>query len=338
MYEGNNGRRGIKGGNMKHGNIRKILFITLSNIGDVILTLPVLSCLRDNFPGADIDVMVGPRPREVFAKDPRINRIFTYDKHANLREKTDFIKRLKNEHYDLAVDMRSSLIPLLIGAKNRTRLLSLNSSRDRHRRKKHLNKLKGLDLDCRGHSNIYIDAKDRELAGRLLEGKGVGSGETLIGVSPACRSRLKEWRVTGFIEVINGLLSKGDYKVVLIGDEHEREVSGEIVDALRHKDLIDLTGATTLGELFALIERMSVILTCDSACMHIACDLGVKVVAIFGPTDPEEYGPTGKGDVVIRKTLECSPCNKAICSLNHECMAGIDPQEVLDAVTRLALR
>src|SRR3989338_7102793 len=104
---------------MKHKEIHKILFITLSNIGDVILTLPVLSALKDNFKDADIDVVVGPRPKEIFVKDPRIHRIFVYDKHARIRDKIGFIRKLREERYDLAVDMRDSFIPFLIGARHR---------------------------------------------------------------------------------------------------------------------------------------------------------------------------------------------------------------------------
>ena len=102
---------------MKLSNVSKILFITLSNIGDAILTLPVLSALRDNFPEASIDVVVGPRPQEIFKKDPRINVVFVYDKHAGLKDKITFIKKLKAEKYDLAIDMKASFLPVLIGAK-----------------------------------------------------------------------------------------------------------------------------------------------------------------------------------------------------------------------------
>ena len=77
---------------MKLTNIRKILFITLSNIGDVVLTLPVLSALKDRFPNKTIDVVVGPNGQDIFTKDPRINRVFIYDKHASLKDKFFFIK------------------------------------------------------------------------------------------------------------------------------------------------------------------------------------------------------------------------------------------------------
>lgn len=84
-----------------------------------------------------------------------------------------------------------------------------------------------------------------------------------------------------------------------------------------------------------MIECMDILLTCDSAVLHIASDLGVKVVAIFGPTDPREYGPTGKDNVVIRRNLDCAPCNKSRCAFKHECMEKITAGEVFSAVLSL---
>lgn len=310
----------------------KILFITISNIGDVILTLPVLSALKDNFPGAKIDVVVGPRPKEIFAKDPGLNRVFVYDKHAGLKTKIAFIKILRAQMYDLAVDMRTSLIPILIGAKKRSKLFSINKARSIHKRAVHLNKLKELGIECRGRQNIFIDEEDRKGVAELLEAKGVKEEDTIIGVSPSCRSLLKQWRTDGFIDLIKALLNHRDSKIVLIGEGAQKNISKKITDAIASENLIDLTGETDLNQLFALIERMSLLLTCDSAVLHIACDLGVRVAAIFGPTDPGEYGPTGKDDVVIRKNLKCAPCKKPRCRFNHECMKDLSANDILTSL------
>ena len=329
MHEGN------KRGGCTGGDAVKILFITLSNIGDVVLTMPVLSALKDNFPEAEIDIVVGPRPKEIFIKDPALGRIFTYDKRSSFKQRLDFIKTLKRKRYDLAVDMRMSLIPVLINAKNRTALISINKGLIKHKRSAHLNKLKSLGIEYKERRNIHIDSSDRENVIRLLEKNGLEKKDILIGVSPACRSHLKQWRTDGFTEVINNLLREGNYKIVLIGDVTQVDVSREIKSSTEYEGLIDLTGKISLNELFALIERVQVLLTCDSACLHIACDLGVKVAAIFGPTDPREYGPTGKNDIVIRKNLKCSPCRKARCSQNRECLEQIDAGEVLAAVKKI---
>ena len=301
----------------------KLIFITLSNIGDVILTLPVLTALKDNFPGAEIDVVAGPRPKHVFTKDPQINRIFTYDKHASLKDKIAFVGKLRKEKYDLAVDMRNSLLPILIGAKKRTPLFSKNKKI--HKRLAHLEKLDSLGIKYKEKQSIYIHDEDKRFVEKLLEESGLKKGDAILGISPGSRSSLKQWSAHGFIEVIDELLRQGKHKIVLIGESNERVFS--------HKGVIDLTGKTNLNQLFALIERMQLLLTCDSASLHIACDLGVKVIAIFGPTDAREYGPTGKDDIVIRKDFKCSPCKKATCKFNHECMSQLTSKDVLAYLT-----
>ncbi len=327
---------------MKLSNVRKILFITLSNIGDAILTLPVLRALKDNFPDAIIDIVAGPRPEQVFKKDPRINRVFVYDKHARLKDKMAFVKKLRAEKYDLAIDMKTSLLPFLIGARYRTSMIvSRGRSRPspaefKHKRLVHLDKLKPLGIKYEEQKNIYIDGGSRDKIEKILQDSGVKHADILIGVSPGSRSHLKQWKKEGFIDVINSILKNPQYKVILIGDINEAGLSKEITDAVKHPSLIDLTGKTSLNELFALIEKFDLLLTCDSASMHIASDLGVKVVAIFGPTDPNEYGPRGDKDIVIRKLLKCSPCKKAQCRIGtHECMSSISSEEVLAAIKRI---
>ena len=321
---------------MRLSNVRKILFITLSNIGDVILTLPVLSSLKDSFPDAIVDVVVGPRPEQVFKKDPRVNRIFVYDKHASLKDKMAFVKKLKAEKYDMAIDMKTSLLPLFIGAKYRNSLFSMAASGVKHKRLIHLESLKPFGITYREQKNIYINEEARQKIEKILRGNSISDKDILIGVSPSSKSHLKQWKKDGFVEVIKKLLKNPGYKVILIGDMNEAKLSKEIERAVTNTALIDLTGRTDINELFALIEKLNLLLTCDSASMHIASDLGVKVVAIFGPTDPGEYGPRGNRDVVICKNLKCSPCKKAQCKLGtHECMAAISAEEVLAAIKKI---
>ncbi len=80
----------------------KILFITLSNIGDVILTLPALDALRANFSDPHITVMVGSRPKELFFDSPAVERVIVYDKHAPLKDKIRLFRELQKEKFDLS--------------------------------------------------------------------------------------------------------------------------------------------------------------------------------------------------------------------------------------------
>ncbi|MDO8603317.1 MAG: glycosyltransferase family 9 protein [Candidatus Omnitrophota bacterium] len=318
---------------MRLSSVRKILFITLSNIGDVVLTLPVLSSLKDNFPDAIIDVVVGPRPQEIFQKDPRVSKVFIYDKHAGLKDKIVFIRKLKAERYDLAIDMKTSLLPALIMAKNRSTLFTGRRPGMRHKRLIHLEKLKPFEIIYREQKNIYVDSEARKKIEGVLQKNGVKDTDIIIGVCPGSKSHLKQWKKQGFADVINSLLNNPGYKVILIGDMREAGLSGEIATAIKQPGLVNLTGETSLNELFALVEKFNLLLTGDSASMHIASDFGVKVVAIFGPTDSEEYGPRGGKDIAICKKLKCSPCKKAQCKFEtHECMIAISAEEVLGAI------
>jgi ADP-heptose:LPS heptosyltransferase len=231
--------------------------------------------------------------------------------------------------------MRGSVMPLLIGAKHRSRLFPVRNTRLKHKRDVHLDKLRPFEIGYTPKKNIYIDAEDSQKIEALLVGMGVDKDDKLIGINPWSRSLLKRWDMQYLIDSIKEILKEKNVKVILMGDAVESGLSKEIVDSLKDPKVIDLTGKTNLNELFALIERMSLLLTCDSAAMHIACDLGIRVIAIFGPTDPLEYGPKGENDIVIRrKDLKCSPCKKAVCRFNHECMKGIKPEEVIKAVKK----
>ena len=80
-----------------------------------------------------------------------------------------------------------------------------------------------------------------------------------------------------------------------------------------------------------MLKRAALLITNDSAPLHLGCAVGVRVLAIFGPTDPKKYGPTGEFDMAINKKLSCSPCEKAQCRFDFECMKLISADEVYDA-------
>ena len=92
---------------------------------------------------------------------------------------------------------------------------------------------------------------------------------------------------------------------------------------------------TTLRQLGALMERAALVITNDSASLHVAGAVGAPVLAIFGPTDARKYGPTGPKARVIRRRLFCAPCEQAQCRFSHECMRFIPADEVVAAATEL---
>ncbi len=119
-------------------------------------------------------------------------------------------------------------------------------------------------------------------------------------------------------------------EVVLTGEPDEASIIQEITTAMRHR-AHSAIGCTTIRQLAALMQRASLVLTNDSASLHLAGAVGVPVLALFGPTDPRKYGPTGARDRVIQRRLFCVPCEQAQCRFNHECMRFIPADEVFEA-------
>ena len=309
--------------------VKRILFISLTNIGDIVLTTPVVGVLRERFPGARIDVIVGPNGSEIFHKNPGIFKVVEYNKYVPLLAKKRIVRKLRRVGYDLIVDLRNSMFPLLIGSKYRTSPIQGVSKRLHHKKSQHLRKLDSLGLRV-GDAPFYLHVPrvDREDVARMMS--SLETGEPVVAVAPGAKSSIKRWHTAGFAEVIKRLIEEAKAKVILVGDSQDKSIARDIKLFLG-TDITDLCGRTSLCQLAAVVEGTDLLITNDSAPLHIAGAVGTDVLAIFGPTDPREYGPTGPGDRVIRAGLKCSPCNRAQCLHNHECMKNITPDEVFTA-------
>ncbi|MFA7293892.1 MAG: glycosyltransferase family 9 protein, partial [Candidatus Omnitrophota bacterium] len=94
----------------------KILFITLSNIGDCILSLPVLDALHNEYPDALISCLVPERPKEIFSNNPAVDKVIIFDKHARLVGKIKLFFSLSRERFDIVVDLRNSFFGAFLPA------------------------------------------------------------------------------------------------------------------------------------------------------------------------------------------------------------------------------
>ena len=311
--------------------IKRALVITLSNVGDVILTTPVVKTLILNFPDVRIDVMVGPNGKEVFEKDPAVSKVIIYDKHAPVIEKRRISSKLRRLKYDLVVDLRNTIFGLLLGPRYRTSTIQMVPKGIRHRIDAHLWRLKALGIELLYHqSYIHIPQEDEERVTKLLEAGGVG--KDFIVVAPGAKSHLKRWPEDNFVQLCDKVIAELGMAIVFTGVGGESDIIERISGKMKTK-AFNAVNKTNLRELAALLKKARVVVTNDSAPLHLACAVGCRALALFGPTDPEKYGPTGQFDIVIHKKLPCAPCESAVCSFDCECMRSITHDEVFEAMT-----
>ncbi|MBI5638894.1 MAG: lipopolysaccharide heptosyltransferase II [Nitrospirae bacterium] len=325
----------------------KILIVKPSSLGDVVHSLPFLDSLRACFPKAGIHWVIAKGLEGLLEGHPMINRLIIIDKdrwkrfsdlRGTMRELRDLFTELKQERYDIVVDLqgllRSGMITMSTGARVRI----------------------GFDEAREGSRNCYtrrvkggrdIHAVDRYL--RIAEALGCDTENVTfpfplraatvdnplrdekdyIVIVPGARWNTKIWPAEGF----GRLAAMLSLKSVVVGSKGDALIAEEVVKASGGK-AVSLAGRTTLAELVDIMRNAGLVISNDSGPMHIAAGFHVPVVAIFGPTSPLRTGPYGKGHAVITSDVRCSPCFKKTCR-DLLCMKGISVDDVYEKVREI---
>ena len=304
---------------LKPLEIKKILFVSFSNLGDAVLSLPTFDALRRYFPQSSIDVVVGERARMVFENDPCIRQLLVYEKRKSLTSRWRFFKKLHHEQYDLVVDLRRTYFSFL--GKHRTSLFNDNPAT--HKRDQHLNTLLqfGIPVD-----ELRATVRQEPSTGNMTGPK--------IVIAPGSKSDTKEWPEENFAALADRLMELGGYEVIWIGDSRERPLAERIQSRMKHSSEVR-AGRDSWQESVDLIRSAALVITNDSAPLHVADHYSKKVLAFFGPTDPGKYGPQRTPEGILFRQKFCSPCEKAQCRYQHECLKEITVDEAFQRAVRL---
>ncbi len=302
----------------------KILLITLSNIGDAILTTGVLDGLKKKFPDSDIDVVTGVMAGDVFSSDNRVNEVIIYDKKAPFLKKAALFKQLKARRYDFVVDLRNTLGAYLI-----SRHVYKTKNIKGHRYIKHNTSLRAFFTkeELRQFKpRIIWSHADEEYIGSLKLQK-------YIVISPAARSDTKSWPGGYFKELIALLRNHfPEIEIVLTAQGEDKEFCRQFVIDSKVKNL---AGQTNIRELSVLISKACLVITNDSAALHAASSVNTPAIAVFGPTSETKYGPLSAGSLVLRRHYPYSPCEKSQCMFGDKrCLLSIKPEEVFNSAAR----
>ncbi|GLI53499.1 lipopolysaccharide heptosyltransferase I [Thermodesulfovibrio yellowstonii] len=326
---------------MLKGN-EKILIVKPSSLGDIVLSLPFLNVLKENFPYIQIHWIVAKEFEKLLNEHPMIEKVFVIDKNRwksikyfpeTIKEFCNMGKELKSEKYDLVVDLqgllRSGIItwlskaPIKVGFKEAREFSSFFYNRKfsvpihKHAILRYLEIAK--ELGCKINS-IKFPLPDSKEPSWLRDFKD------FVVIIPSARWQSKNWPIPYFVELIKML----PYKFLVIGSKSD-EVDALKIEEYTKGKAISVAGKTTLTELIEVFKKSLFVITPDTGTMHLAVACGKKVVALFGPTDSARTGPFGNGHLVIKSKLSCSPCFKKFCH-EQKCMRDISPEMVCDKI------
>lgn len=328
----------------------KILIIRLSSIGDIVLSTPLVRCLRAAVPSAQIDFLVKKKYCEILVGNPYISNLILFENDI-----FKLAKRIRKEKYDFILDIhnnfRTFLLILFSGAKIlryknymfRRFFLSefgLNFYKEIvpvFQRYLKTAEFLGVSYDNKG-LDFFIDPalSEKPLAKKGGDGNAEDRFEQTrinqcIGICPVAVWKTKRWLKQNFVDLAKRILEKQDCNILIFGGRNDFDYCEniKILVGPKAKNLCGLS----LKETAVALKKCKYLLTNDTGLMHIAEALKVPVVAFFGPT-VEEFGfyPQLKKSKVFFKNILCRPCStkgSGKCPVgDFRCMTGISVEEV----------
>ena len=278
-------------------NLKNCLIITLSNIGDLIMTTPIFEALNKSFPGIKINAVGDKRSSILLEFFPYVDQIFNKNKKANLREMVSFINLLRQIKYDLILDLRTPFLPFLL--RGRKRLMKFSTlNKNEHSVYQHFSILQGILPDWKNPPpcRLYLP-KTVEIA--LDLDYGLNSDSKLFVVAPGANWSEKIWPGVKFGKLIRAILDKKiATRVILLGSDFDAKIKLDL--EMMVGNVLDLRGKTKLLEAASIMNRAKLFIGNDSGLGHMAASVGCKTLTLFGPGNYQRYRPWhSEGSVLL---------------------------------------
>ena len=349
----------------------RILIIRLSAIGDVVRTMPCLAVLRRNFPSAKITWLVEEKSRDLLDGQPELDELIVFPRTvwvAGLargrwwavgKEVVGFVRRLRQERFDLIIDfhgiLKSGLISMMSGAGVRVGFEKgfckewnylfnnwrVSLPRERLSRfERNLRLLEGVGLgteDCR--IRLSVSNEDRRYAHDFLQRNGLLGQSPLVALHPGTseRTHYKRWFPEAYARVADGLVEKLGASIIVTWGPGERETAEKVVSLMKSPGILSCL-TRSLKQLASIYANCQLYVGADTGPMHVASLMGVPVVGIYGPTDPVVNAPYPDTPFIqVRKDVACNPCRNLSCE-RLDCLKAISHEEVLNAAVSLLRR
>lgn len=291
---------------------RRVLCLCLSHLGDLVLLTPLFANLRLRYPQAHIAVLCKSAVADIPRNHPAVDEVITYEarwilgpasRRAGLVDTVKLIRELRARSYDLLVvcydhpwDRILGLctgIPAQVsleGGWAEPRKARADGAEVHHRVEHAFDLLRALDVPVVDTApSIGLPAADVGWADRWLIEHGF-EGRVILGVHPGAGGPQKRWPAERFGRVAENLASTYGCKVVVTGSQVDAEAVQDFMQKVGCEAAQAPTNLT-VARLCALIQRFSILLCSDCGPMHMAAALRVPVIAVFGPSSPQLWGP-----------------------------------------------
>src|SRR5712692_9074046 len=327
----------------------KILIRATNWVGDAVMSIPALEAIRARWPRAEIAVLGRAWVTDLYRDQGYADRLLLFDhtgRHRGWLGRRKLAAELAREHFDVALLLQNAFeaawlawrarIPVRIGYNRDARGFLLTRAvpvprpgeAPAHESYYYLELLRRAGwiahlpaVEC---VSLRVEAAMRDRAAETLRRAGARGNALRVAFAPgAAYGSAKCWLPERYAALADRLFADFDADVVLFGTAAERGMARSIATAMRRRPVM-LVGETSIGELPALLSACDLFIGNDSGAMHVAAAVGLPVVGIFGPTDPQGTSPLTPRFRLVRRPVSCSPCFLRHCPVDHRCMTRVE--------------
>lgn len=313
----------------------KILVIRFSSIGDIVLTSPVLRCIKEQLPNVELHVLTKKHFSDLYSTNPHVDFVHEWGEENHL-----VLGDLKIANFDYVIDLHKNLRTSKIKSHLRKESFSFPK----------LNVQKWLYVNFKWNLMPDVHIVDRYFEavkpmGVKNDGKGIDfrikidfvsfskrfpGQEKYIAVAIGAQFATKRMPAEKMVEVLSGI----SLPIVIVGGPGDREEADKIKKLLPNQSVNNTCGGLSIHESAQVVKDAQLLITNDTGMMHIAAAFELPIVSIWGNTVPElgmyPYRPQAPNSYSIHevKDLKCRPCSKigfAKCPKGHfKCMMDQD--------------
>ena len=331
----------------------KVLFIRLSSLGDIVLTEPCTRITKEYIPNAEIHYLTKPVYAEMVKDFTGVEKVHLW------KDKIKLLKTLKQEKYDYIIDLQNKLNSTLIKifAKSKKNITYKKQHILRQMIVKKLTK-KEIDSILWNYletisaipPSLVAPISDWLMGGTLpnptltpnplaeqsvaeiFENYYIPTDQYLIGIFPGAAHQTKQYPIEKFANFLLDIPDQWKCAIIVLGDWKDKFLALKL-KSLTGMEIYDLTGAFTINQLIAAMNKLDIVITNDSGPMHIAAALAKTQIAIFGATHTKlGFRPLNENATIIQKDLKCRPCSlhgTKYCPKGHfQCMFDINSTEL----------
>jgi len=330
--------------------VNKILVIRLDHIGDVVLTTPLIKSLKINFPDSELHVLCKPSSTQILKNNKNVNKIIEYNSSWFSREsKTDkffdLIKKLRKEKYDLILEPKGDPRNIILGKLTEGYLIGYGTrglgfllnkevkwnGKIMHIVLRNLDLLKNLKMKISDEQELILDLDSEKNIQKIFKKHKIKKNDVVLCINVGVGAPEREWSIENFKGLITEILKKLPNSKILITDA-KQEKTNKISESITDSRLIDLGGKLNLSELISLIHKSTILISLESASMHIAATVNTPVIDIHSAiTHKEEWGPYTQNCIILQKFIGLYADTKlALKAIN-----SITSKEVFESVETL---